>query len=123
MNIEEYKNNPKTAFLASLYEKLNKEENEARQMVEKDPTMKELVEGEITFFAEQKKNLEEQMSGIVAEEKKEEEADDLKINEVVLEVRAGAGRSVRSSGISRRCRTRDIGVIAATCWWTSSRLR
>ncbi|MEK9177891.1 MAG: PCRF domain-containing protein, partial [Patescibacteria group bacterium] len=91
MNIDEYKNNPKTAFLASLYEKLVREENEARQMAEKDPAMRELVLGEIASFVEQKKSLEEQMNGIVAEENKQEEAESLEINEVVLEARAGAG--------------------------------
>lgn len=91
MNINEYKNNPKTAFLASLYEKLVREENEARQMAEKDLSMKELVEGEIASFVEQKKSLEEQINSIVAEENKQEEAESLEINEVVLEVRAGAG--------------------------------
>jgi len=91
MNLETYKNNPKTAFLAGLYEKLEWEENEARQMAEKDPSMKELVEGEIASFVEQKKNLEEQMVAIVAEEKRKEDEESLEINEVVLEVRAGAG--------------------------------
>jgi peptide chain release factor 1 len=91
MDLDIYKNNPKTAFLASLYEKLDKEESEARQMAEKDLSLKELAESEIASFEEQKKNLEEQMKSIIADEKVNEEITNSEINEVVLEARAGAG--------------------------------
>jgi len=91
INLEEYKKNPKTAFLAGLYEKLVWEENEAKTMAEKDPSMKELVLAEMNNILEQKKSLEQQMSDIVVAEKENEEKADLEINEIVLEVRAGAG--------------------------------
>jgi len=87
MDLETYKNNPKTAFLASSYEKLLKDEAETRALIEKDPTMKELAENDLASIADQKKALEDQMSGIVSADKVEEE----KPNELILEVRAGAG--------------------------------
>ncbi|MFA6315037.1 MAG: PCRF domain-containing protein [Candidatus Paceibacterota bacterium] len=87
MNIELHKSNPKTAFLVGLYEKLVKDENEVRAMLEKDPSLKELVESDLVSILEQKKNLEEQISAIVEGEKEEIENP----KEIILEVRAGAG--------------------------------
>ena len=87
MNIDEYKNNPKTAFMAGLYEKLSKDEAETRAMGESDPAMKEMADHELISIQEQKKGLEDQMKEIVANEAVEEE----KLNEIILEVRAGAG--------------------------------
>ncbi|MFA6554002.1 MAG: PCRF domain-containing protein [Candidatus Paceibacterota bacterium] len=87
MNIEQYKTNPKTAFLAGQYEKLLKDEKEMQTMAEKDPSLKELAEGDLASIREQKKNLEEQMTAILEGDKEEDE----KPNEVILEVRAGAG--------------------------------
>lgn len=37
MNLNQYKNNPKTAFLVSVYEDLVKQETETRSMMEKIP--------------------------------------------------------------------------------------
>jgi peptide chain release factor 1 len=91
MNLEQYKNNPKTSFLASLCEKLIKKEDETRAMAEKDPALKELAEHDLADIQEQKKSLEEQMNSILAEEGEKGENADSEINEVVLEVRAGAG--------------------------------
>ncbi len=87
MNLELYKNNPKTAFLAGLYEKLLKDEKETLAMIEKDPGLKELAEHELASIIEQKKNLEGQMASIIDGDKEEEEIP----TEMILEVRAGAG--------------------------------
>ena len=87
MNIDEYKNNPKTAFMAGLYAKLLKDEAEVNAMAEKDPAMKEMAEHELASIHEQKKALESQMADIIAGETVEDE----KPNEIILEVRAGAG--------------------------------
>lgn len=87
MNIEEYKKNNKTAYLAEMYQKLEKEEADLLSMQEKDPTLKELASSDLLNIAEQKKNLLDQMKSILEGESKEEESP----NEVVLEVRAGAG--------------------------------
>lgn len=91
MNIEEYKNNPKTAFLASLYEKTLKEEVEIRKLAEDDPSMKDLVLYDLESILENRKSIEQQMNDIVLGEKEDEEEADKTIDEVVLEVRAGVG--------------------------------
>jgi peptide chain release factor 1 len=70
-----------------MYEKLLKDEQEVRVMAEKDPSLKELAESDLSSILEQKKNLEDQMNSIIENDKKEEE----KPTEVILEVRAGAG--------------------------------
>jgi len=87
MDLESYKKNPKTSFLAGLYEKLLKEEGDVRSMMEKDPSLKELAENDLAGILEQKSSLEKEMSSIVAADVEVEE----KPREVILEVRAGAG--------------------------------
>ena len=87
MNLDQYKNNPKTAYLAGMFEKLIKDESEVRVMMANDPSLKEMAEVDLAGILEQKKNLEEQMKGIIEGDKEEEE----KPNEIILEVRAGAG--------------------------------
>lgn len=87
MNLEPYKSNPKTTFLASLYEKLDRDEVETRGMIDADPGMKDMAEHELVSILEQKKSLEEQMVAIL----KADEAEEEKPNELILEIRAGAG--------------------------------
>lgn len=87
MNLEEYKQNPKTAFLAGTYEKLLRDEEETLKLAEKDPAMKDLVLADIESIKEQQKAILADMDSILAGEKAEDE----KPNEIVLEVRAGAG--------------------------------
>lgn len=87
MNLDVYKANPKTAFLAGMYEKLEKDEAELLATIEKDPSLKELAESDLASFAEQKKASLAEMDAILANDVEEEE----KPREVVLEVRAGAG--------------------------------
>ena len=87
MNLDTYKSNPKTAFIAGLYEKLIREEAEVRGMIESDPALKEMAEHELSSIIEQKKSLETEMAAIVATDFVEEE----KPKEMLLEIRAGAG--------------------------------
>ncbi len=87
MNLEEYKKNHKTAFIAEIYEKLLKDEAELLSMIAKDSTMKEMAEGDLTAIAEQKKNAENQIKAIIDSEKEEIEYP----TEIVLEIRAGTG--------------------------------
>jgi peptide chain release factor 1 len=88
--LENFKNNPKTSFLAGLYEKLLKDEREVLDIAAKDPNMKDIVQDELNSISEQKKNLEEQMNSIL-EAEKIAEASNMESNEIILEVRAGAG--------------------------------
>ncbi len=91
MILEEYKKNHKTAYLAEMYEKLQKEEEGLLFMVLKDSNMKELVQNDIASITEQKKNIEEQIKAIIQSEKTKE-TDNIELpTEIILEVRAGAG--------------------------------
>ncbi|HTK33556.1 MAG TPA: PCRF domain-containing protein [Candidatus Paceibacterota bacterium] len=87
MNLDVYKNNPKTAFMAGLYEKLLKDEAETKAMAEKDPSMKELVEADLVSIEEQKKSMLAEMDEIIKNDVVEEE----KPKEIIMEFRAGAG--------------------------------
>ncbi|MEI6480613.1 MAG: PCRF domain-containing protein [bacterium] len=85
--LEEFKKNTKTAFLAQEYEKLEHQAAEVARLIEADPGMKDLADEELKSVEDQKKSLFEQMEEIV---KKEVEEDEFP-NELILEVRAGAG--------------------------------
>jgi len=87
MNLEEYKKNHKTAYLAEIYEKLLKDEADILSILEKDPTMKDIAEVDLISIREQKKNTEDQIKAIIESEKEEVE----KPTELILEIRAGAG--------------------------------
>ena len=86
-DIKEYKDNPKTAYLCSVYEGLLKQISEMETMKESDPQMADLAEDELKNLEIQSNEIKKQMDDILDSEKKEEEFP----NEIVLEVRAGAG--------------------------------
>jgi peptide chain release factor 1 len=87
MDISKYKENQKTAFLAAEYERLLREEAEISALIELDPAMRELGQSDLAHITEGKEGLIEQMNEILKEEAAAEEFP----NEIVLEVRAGAG--------------------------------
>ncbi len=84
--IEQFKENQKTSYMAGEFERLSKQEAEL-QNLSADPGMEELATEELASLKEQKDGIWKQMEEIHEAEKKEEEFP----NEVVLEVRAGAG--------------------------------
>jgi peptide chain release factor 1 len=87
MDLEKYKSNQKTAFLAETFERLLKDEQEIEEMAQSDPGYKELVKEEVENITVQKDSILTQMDEIL---KSEEVADEFP-NEMILEVRAGAG--------------------------------
>ena len=87
MDLDKYLNNQKTSFLAESYKRLEKEEESTRKMIETDPALAELATSELESLMSQKNEIMKQMNEILEEEKKEEEFP----NEIILEVRAGAG--------------------------------
>ena len=87
MDLIKYKEHKKTQFLAGEYERLEKQEAEAHAAAGEDRALLSLAEEELTELAAQKEALLKQMESIVAEE----EAEDTFPNEIILEVRAGAG--------------------------------
>ena len=87
MNLEELKKNRQTSYLAGILERLDREEVEVREMLRKDITLKEMVDAELKSIQGQRETTEKQIEDILNKEKEEEEFP----NEIVLEVRAGAG--------------------------------
>ncbi|MEK7390865.1 MAG: PCRF domain-containing protein [Patescibacteria group bacterium] len=87
MDIESFKQNSKTSFLADLYSKLEKEEAEVKKMAATDPSFGMLAKDEIDSILAQKEVLMSQMKEIVSKDAVEEEFP----NEIIFEVRAGAG--------------------------------
>lgn len=87
IDIQKYKDSPKTAYIAESLEHLIKEEEETRALALNDPDMKALSEEELKRINSEKDALIKQMDEILAKDEKEEEFP----NEIILEVRAGAG--------------------------------
>lgn len=87
MNLEEFKKNHKTRYLAEEYERLLREEASVRAVTESDPSMAELGKEDLVALRVQMDALEKQMNDIIVADKEEEE----KPKEIILEVRAGAG--------------------------------
>ena len=87
MDLEKYKNNKKTRYFAELYEKLLREEEEIFRMETNDTNFSLLVEEERKKINAQKEELQKQMEKILTDSKNDEEFP----NEILLEVRAGAG--------------------------------
>jgi len=87
MELDDFKKNPKTSFLASEFERLTREEEELRDILAQDESLAELSQNELAELMSRKESLLEQMRSIATQEKQEEAFP----NEVVLEVRAGAG--------------------------------
>jgi len=87
MDIEELKKNHNTSYLASLLEALDKKEAEVREMMGGDDDLHELASQELKTLQEERNGIEKQIQEILDKEKEEEEFP----NEIILEVRAGAG--------------------------------
>lgn len=85
-DINKYKQDPKTAYLAGEYERLLKEEERVLDMA-KDEEMKELADEELKNLKEQKEGVEKEIEKITKVREEEEKFP----NELILEVRAGAG--------------------------------
>lgn len=86
-DITPFKSNIKTQYLAETWERLHVEESEVREMLKSDPAFAELGEEELKKIEEQKSTLQSQMEAILKSDEEEEEV----TNEIILEVRAGAG--------------------------------
>ncbi len=86
MDLSKYKENFKTQYLVAEYERLEAKKPELEAM-KADESLKEMAEEELKQIEESQKAVYDQMEMILKEEEKEEE----KANEVILEVRAGAG--------------------------------
>lgn len=86
MNLDDFKNNPRTTYLAQEYERLSREEEDAVSM-SNDPSMKEIIESEVANLRTQKESLWKQMEEIATVAQAEES----KPKTMILEISAGAG--------------------------------
>lgn len=87
MDLDALKKDHRTSYLAEMLEKLLREEAEVREMLASDDTLHEMAGKELKYIQDQKDNVEKQIQDILDKDKEEEEFP----NEIVLEVRAGAG--------------------------------
>lgn len=87
MDLDKYRKSEKTKYLVEEYERLDRLEEETRQSAEGDSALLELAEEDIARIQEQKEEQIERMDEIL----KEAEEEDRFPNEIILEVRAGAG--------------------------------
>jgi len=87
MDLETFKSNHKTKYLADEYERLLTEEAEVQGMIDADPVFAEMGGEEQINLRTQIDALEKQMTEIIERDKEEE----VKPKEIILEVRAGAG--------------------------------
>jgi len=87
LDIEELKKNHNTSYLASVLERLAREEAEVREMLDSDESLHDMAAKELLTIQEEKERVEKQVQDILDKDKEAEEFP----NEIVLEVRAGAG--------------------------------
>ena len=87
MDLDALKQNYKTQFLASEYERLKKQLVEISELAGSDPSMKEMAEEEVKTINEQLKGVEDKIKEILEGDKEEEDFP----SELILEVRAAAG--------------------------------
>jgi len=90
LDLEQLKANYKTSYLAGEYERLLNEENKVNEMIKEDEGLRDLAMEELETIKIQKDGIAKQIEDILKAEK-DEENDTSNINEIVLEVRAGAG--------------------------------
>ncbi len=86
MDITELKQNPRTNYHAQELERLLREESDAQELAT-DPDLADMAADDLKRIAETRKVIEDQITEILNKEKEEEEFP----NEIVLEVRGGAG--------------------------------
>lgn len=87
LDLEQLKKNHQTSYFANEYERLLNEEKKVNEMVSLDESLKDLAYEELENIKLQKEAIERQLEEIIKSEKEEEEFP----NEIILEVRAGAG--------------------------------
>lgn len=87
LNLEELKKDHKTSYLAGVLETLIHQESEVKEMLASDDKLQGLASEELKIIQIKREETEKQIQDILNKEKEEEKFP----NEIVLEVRAGAG--------------------------------
>ncbi|MBI4155878.1 MAG: PCRF domain-containing protein [Candidatus Zambryskibacteria bacterium] len=94
MELEKYIKNSKTSYLAQSYKELDEKENTTKQMIASDPSLADLAHTELEEIKLQKEALLKQMEEILSAKggfASGGKEDDEFPNEIILEMRAGAG--------------------------------
>ncbi len=86
MDRDALKQNPRTQFFAQELDRIEQKEKELQELLD-DPDMKEMAEEEARVLGQQRQGVEKEIASILEKEKEEEKFP----NELVMEVRAGAG--------------------------------
>jgi peptide chain release factor 1 len=87
LDLEQLKKSHETSYFALEYERLLGEEKKVNDMVAEDESLRELADEELQNIISQKEAIERQLEEMIKKEDEEEEFP----NEIILEVRAGAG--------------------------------
>lgn len=87
LDFEELKKDHRTSYFAEEYERLEFEEKKVNDMVKEDESLRDLADEELQNINFQKEAIERQLEEILKKDAEEEEFP----NELILEVRAGAG--------------------------------
>ena len=91
MDLDALKKDHRTSYLAGILERLMRQEAEVREMLESDDSLHDLAGEELKTIQTERETVEKQIEDILAKDKEEESRRDVGTNEIVLEVRAGAG--------------------------------
>jgi len=86
-NLDELKKDHRTSYLAGDLERLMRQEAEVREMLDSDQSLHDLAGEELKTIQAEREAVEKQIQNILDKDKEEEESP----NEIVMEVRAGAG--------------------------------
>ena len=86
-DLEELKKNYNTSYLAGVLEGLLREEEQVREMLGGDDELHDMAAKELKSIQEQREGIEKQIQDILNKDIEEKEI----TNEIILEVRAGAG--------------------------------
>ena len=72
-DLEELKKNHNTNYLASVLERLNREETEVREMLDSDESLHEMAAKELQLIQEERVRTEKQIQDILDKDKEAEE--------------------------------------------------
>jgi peptide chain release factor 1 len=86
INPTDYADDHRVSFLVVEWQRLSQAEKDAQELIEVDPSMKDLAEKELNDIEQQKDALMKQIESIIGNPNEREWP-----NEIVLEVRAGVG--------------------------------
>lgn len=87
LNLEELKKDPRTAYTVKILENVQGQILQAKELKKNDPDMIEIADAEIKELSEQVDKIKSQLNEIIKKAEQEEEFP----NEIILEIRAGAG--------------------------------